>query len=384
MQRGFDVIVLGLGGMGSAAACHLARRGQRVLGLEQFGAAHARGSSHGRSRVTRTAYFEHPAYVPLLLRAWDLWRELGSATGEPLLTPTGGLMIGHRDSALVQGSLRSAREHGLPHQLLDAAELRARYPQLNPDPETVALLDEKAGFLDPEASVRAHLSQAAAAGAELRFEEPVTAWSASPSGAGVRVETAAGTYEAAHLVLTPGPWAPSVLADLDLPLKVERQVLYWFEPEGGVERFQPDRFPVYIWETAPGIHFYGFPHQSGPPGGVKVAFFHVGRPCTPDSIDRTVALAEIEAMRAAVADHIPGLCGRFLTATTCMYTNTPDGHFVIARHPRHSSVVLASPCSGHGFKFVPVVGEILADLVTRGTTAHPIELFRCERFPTRT
>ncbi|MFO0572870.1 MAG: N-methyl-L-tryptophan oxidase [Polyangia bacterium] len=397
MQRGFDVIVLGLGGMGSAAAYHLARRGLRVLGLERFTPGHPHGSSHGRSRVTRTAYFEDPEYVPLLVRAWELWLDLGREAGQPILTPTGGLMIGPSGCGLVEGSLRSARTHGLRHELLDAASLRRRYPELRPEPDTVALLDEQAGLVDPEASVRAHLAGAQAAGAELRFTEPVTAWSASPRGDRVRVETAAGTYEAGRLVLAPGPWAPSVLAELALPLRLQRQVLYWFDPPGGVTPFLIDRFPVYIWEAAPDRHFYGFPHQPGPPGGVKVAFFYSpasgeterdaaravrDEPATPEATDRSVHPDEVAAMRRCVAAHIPALDGPLLAAATCLYTVTPDHHFVIALHPRHPNVVVASPCSGHGFKFVPVVGEILADLAVHGTTSHPIGLFRPERFAT--
>lgn len=380
MRPTFDVIVLGLGGMGSAAAYHLARRGQRVLGLERFPPAHAHGSSHGRSRVIRLAYFEDPAYVPLLLRAYELWRELAGQTHEPLLTLTGGLMLGPPDGPLVSGSLRSAREHGLAHELLTTAELRRRYPQLSPAAGTVALLDEKAGYVDPEATVRTHLRLAAAAGAELRFEEAALGFAAAPSGDRVTVRTARGEYAAERLVLTPGPWAPQVLSELALPLRVERHVLYWFAPSAGEAAFSPACFPIYIWECGDGVQFYGFPHQPGPPGGVKTAFFHVGRPCAPESIDRSVHPDEVAAMRRCVSEHIPGLSGPLVHATTCMYTCTPDGHFLIDRHPRHPNIVIGSPCSGHGFKFVPVIGEILADLVTSGATRHPIALFGLSRF----
>jgi sarcosine oxidase len=380
MQASFDVIVLGLGGMGSAAAAHLSRRGQRVLGLERFGPAHAHGSSHGRSRVFRLAYFEDPAYVPLLLRAFELWQELDRPGEPPLLQVTGGLMLGDADSGLVAGSLRSAREHGLAHELLTATELRRRHPQFKVTEDTVALLDHQAGYVDPEASVRAHLRLAAAAGAELRFDEPVRAWSAAASGDRVQVRTDRGVYEAGRLVITPGPWAPTLLAELALPLRVERHVLFWFDPAAGVSAFAPPQFPVYIWERRDGIHVYGFPHQPGPPGGVKVAFFHAGQPCTPETIERAVSADEAEAMRACLRNYLPGLVGPLLHATTCMYTKTPDGHFIVARHPRHASVVIGSPCSGHGFKFVPVIGEILADLAISGTTRHPIRLFDPARF----
>ena len=393
MSRNFDVIVLGLGGMGSAAACSLAQRGQRVLGLERFQPAHAHGSSHGRSRVFRTAYFEDPAYVPLLLRAHELWRERTRPddTPQPLFVPTGGLMLGRADGALVSGSLRSARLHGLPHELLDAAALRARHPAFRAPPGTVALLDPLAGYVDPELSVRTHLRLAQDAGATLHFGETARGFTAAASGDRVRVDTDRGSYEAGQLVVTAGPWAPALLADLGLPLHVERHVLYWFAPPAGTAAFLPPAFPVYIWETAAGEEFYGFPHQPGPPGGVKVAMFHEAagsERCTPDTIDRTVHPPEVERMRRCLAGHIPGLAGPLVTAATCMYTRTPDGHFILDRHPRHPNVVLASPCSGHGFKFVPAIGEILADLAappstgtgTAATPARDLSLFALARF----
>jgi sarcosine oxidase len=376
----YDVIVIGLGGMGSATAYQIARRGRRVLGLEQFGRAHDRGSSHGKSRIIRQAYFEDPAYVPLLLRAYELWEQIEREAGERLLVITGGLMIGDPASRTIAGSLRSAREHGLYHELLDAAELRRRYPPLHPEPGTVALFERKAGFLHPEASVAAHQRVAERYGATLQFEEPVVGWEALPGQAGVRVTTERGTYEAARLVVAPGPWAPVLLADLQLPLVIERNVLAWFEPHGGREPFLPDRFPIYIWEVDQQTQFYGFPAQDGPPGGVKAALFRAGQHCTPESIDRAIHPEDIEPLRAAIASRIPALNGRLIDAATCMYTTTPDEHFVIGLHPAHPAVVVASPCSGHGYKFASVVGEILADLALDGATRHPIGLFDPARF----
>lgn len=209
----------------------------------------------------------------------------------------------------------------------------------------------------------------------------MTTWEAAPSGDRVQVTTERGTYEASHLVISPGPWAPQLLADLNLPLVIERNVLLWFDPIGGREPFLPDRFPIYIWETsAQGRQFYGFPAQEGPPGGVKVAFFRAGINTTPETIDRTVHPHEIEQMREAIAGRIPALNGPFIDAATCMYTTTPDEHFIIGLHPQHPNVVLSSPCSGHGYKFASVVGEILADLATEGSTRHPIGLFDPARF----
>ncbi len=374
-----DVIVVGLGGMGSAAAYHLARRGQRVLGLERFTPPHNLGSSHGRSRIIRQAYFEDPAYVPLLLRAYELWEELQRASNDPLLTITGGLMIGRAESAVVGGALRSAQMHNLPHELLDAADIRRRFPLFNVSDDEIALYETRAGFLDPEATIRAHLDQAVRFGAELRFNEPVTAWEATPGG-GVRVTTPQGTYEADRAVIAPGAWALRLFADLALPLTVERQVLYWFEPVGRRELFSAGRFPIYIWEDASGDALYGFPAQDGPPGGVKVAFFYRGHPTDPDRVDREVRPEEVAEMRAALAQRIPALNGPLVATATCLYTLTPDHHFIIAPHPHMPQVILASPCSGHGYKFASVIGEILADLAIIGSTGHPIALFDPARF----
>jgi sarcosine oxidase len=368
-----DVIVAGLGGMGSAAAYELARRGKRVLGLEKFSPAHDRGSSHGRSRIIRQAYFEGAEYVPLLLRAYELWERLEEETGQELMTLTGGLMIGREDGDLVSGSVHSAEAHDLPYELLDACGIRRRFPAYAPGPETVALYEERAGFVRPEETVKAHLDRAASLGADLRFEEPMLSWEASEGG--VRVETPDGSYEAERLVISPGAWAPQLLADMDLPFEVTRQVMYWFEPASGLEPFLPDRFPIFIWEPDDGNMFYGFPVQDDD-RGVKAAFFRADSvPTTPETIDREVREEEIDFIRGYLARHVPDLAGRCLDARACMYTNTPDEHFVISVHPDHPQVTIACGFSGHGYKFCSVVGEILADLATEGSTPRPIDLF---------
>ncbi len=371
----YDVIVVGLGGMGSAAAYHLAGRGEKVLGLEQHRPAHDRGSSHGESRIIRQAYFEGAEYVPLVLRAYDLWERLERETGEDLMSLVGGLMIGRRDGELVSGSVASAEEHALPYELLDASELQRRFRVFASDPDTVALYEERAGFLRPEAGVQAHLDRAASLGAELRFEEPVLSWKASPSGDRVSVETASGVYEAERLVISAGAWSPKILADMNLPLGVERLVMHWFEPEGSIEPFLPDRLPIWIWEPDDGNRFYSFPLVDRD-RGVKVAFFRAGGvPCDPETIDREVREEETEFLRSYLAKYVPTLAGRSLDARTCMYTNTPDENFIISLHPEYPQVAIAAGFSGHGFKFCSVVGEILADLATSGATSHPIELF---------
>jgi sarcosine oxidase len=377
----YDVIVAGLGGMGSAAAYQLAGRGRRVLGLERYTPAHDRGSSHGQSRIIRQAYFEDPSYVPLLLRAYELWELLERETGDDLMTLTGGLMIGPPDSRTFTGSIATADEYGLPYEVYDAAELKHRYPVFEPTENTVALFEAKAGFVRPEAAVKAHLDRATAMGADLKFGEEILTW--EPTASGVLVETASGTYEAGRLIVTAGAWAPKLLADLGLPLEVTRQILFWFDPVGGVEPFLSNRFPVFIWEPEDGNSFYSIPAHDGPEGGVKVAFFRAdGKPADPDTIDREVHDEEIDFIRSYLAKYVPALDGQLLYARTCMYTNTPDEHFVISAHPEHPQVAIAAGFSGHGFKFCGVVGEILADLVTEGETNHPIDLFSPTRLTT--
>lgn len=366
-----DVIVIGLGGMGSAAAYHLAARGQRVLGLERFTPAHDKGSSHGGSRIIRQSYFEDPAYVPLLLRAYELWDALAVDSQRDVYRITGGLFIGPPDSLTVAGSLRASRQWGLPHEVLDATEIRSRFPNFTPEPGDIALYEDKAGFARPELTVQAHLALAEQAGATLQFGEQVLDW--AETAAGVTVRTERGTYSAGQLVICPGAWAPQVLAEFGIPITIERQVLYWLDPVGGTAPFVDH--PIFIDEGSDGMQIYGFPAIDGTRGGVKVAFFRKGVVCTPDTIDRTVYDHEIREMRQRTAELLPALDGPCLHSATCLYSNTPDQHFVIARHPDSDNVTVACGFSGHGFKFVPVVGEILADLATTGSTAHPILLF---------
>ncbi|MBM3809314.1 MAG: N-methyl-L-tryptophan oxidase [Acidimicrobiia bacterium] len=364
-MSGFDLIVVGLGGMGSAAAAHASSRGKRVLAIEQFQPAHDQGSSHGQSRVIRLAYFEDPAYVPLLQRSYELWRRLEAQTGRRLLMMTGGLMIGAPDSDVVAGSVQSAREHQLDHELLDAAGIRRRFPAFTPDPGSVALFEREAGVVFPEEAMRAHLDIAVDNGAHLHFDERVEDWSVGSSGR-IDVRTSKGRYECEQLILAPGSWAADLFKIDWLPLEVEPQQLYWFEPAGGETPFLPDRFPIYIWDLGGGVQVYGFPADDH--GRVKVAFF------------RSRVTGE-HALRAALGPCVPALAGGVLVATvSCKYTLTPDQHFVIGHHPDFANVVIASPCSGHGYKFASVVGEILADLAVDGTTRHPIALFSPLRF----
>ena len=376
MAKSYDAVIVGLGAMGSAAAFHLARRGQAVLGFDQFTPPHARGSSHGATRIIREAYFEHPSYVPLLQRAYALWRELEQSAGTTLFVATGGLMIGTPDSVIVSGALRSAREHALRHELLTADEIRNRFPALRPDGDMVAVLEPRAGVLFPERCVAAHLDLARRAGADLRFDQRVLRCEAITNG--VRVSTAEGHYEAAALIVTAGAWAGRLFPDLQLPLQVERQVLYWFEPAAAAA-FEPARCPVHLWQFDGHHFFYGFPDlraTAGAGAGVKVARHHEGVIVDPDTVDRAVSAAEEAAMRDVVRRDLPGADGPLRQATVCVYTNTPDEHFWLDRHPAHSQILIASPCSGHGFKFASVIGEVLADLAVTGQSAFDLRLFR--------
>ncbi len=371
-----DVIVLGLGAMGSAAAANLARRGQRVLGLDQFAPAHDRGSSHGRSRIIREAYWEHPSYVPLVWRAYDLWAELERAGGRRLFVQTGGIMIGRPDSDLVKGSLESARVHHLTCEVLDATAIRKRFPIFQPADDMIGVHEPRAGVLLPEECILALLEQARQAGAELRHGERVLRWHAASDR--VQVETAGGRYEAGRLVIAAGAWAPVMLASLHMPLVIERQVVAWFRPVVLQAGFAPDRCPIHIWQTGQRF-FYGFPsldHES-----VKIAEHAMGDPTTADDVRRGIAPEEIEEIREDfMARHMPAANGSLVSSTVCMYTMTPDTHFVIDRHPGHPNVAVACGFSGHGFKFAPVVGEILADLTLDGRTRHDISRFSAARF----
>jgi len=375
MIHHYDAIVLGLGGMGSATCDHLTRRGCRVLGLEQFPLVHDRGSSHGHTRIIREAYFEHPDYVPLVRRAFAHWYDLEQRLGRHLLTTSSCLNIGPTDGELVEGVRASAREHGLAVEELTASEICRRYPAFSLEDRYVGMLEQNAGFLYVEAGVQAHIDSALATGrANLRAEEPVLSWEVV--GNGVSVRTGKGIYTADRLVITAGAWATRLLADIGVPLSVMRQTLLWFAPTRR-DLFRRDKLPIYIMDTPTG-HYYGLPAID--PFGHKVAR-HYGEDelQSPDQVDWQLHEADEQPVRAFLERHLPSAAGPRTRGQVCMYTLTPDRHFVIDRHPRHPQVSFACGFSGHGYKFAPVVGEILADLAMTGKTSLPIELFRVNR-----
>jgi sarcosine oxidase len=354
MRGEYDVAVVGLGAMGSQAVLELASRGVRVLGLDRYHPPHTLGSTHGSTRIIREAYFEEPLYVPIVQRAYELWRRLEQRSGAELLTATGGLMLGAPDSEVVGGARASAVEHGLPFEELSAAEVRVRFPAYAVPDGHVAIFEPRAGFLAPEAAVEATLALAADAGADLRFDEPVLELD------GDTLRTERGTYVAERIVVSAGPWLPELVPELAPLFRVARQPLLWLEPQEP-ELFRPERFPIFVWEWKPGWAFYGFPDVGE---GFKVAVHHHGEQTTPESADRELRPADEEVIRELVRRFFPAGDGALRSAAVCLYTNTPDEHFVLDLLPRDERVIVASPCSGHGFKFAPAIGELLADLAT--------------------
>jgi sarcosine oxidase len=376
IKRHYDVIVVGLGAMGSATLFHLARRGVKVLGLEQFSPGHTLGSSHGDSRIIREMYFEHPLYVPLVQRAYELWAELEGASGTRLMTISGGLMIGPKDGAIVSGTLRSARTHGLPSEVLDPSEVKARFPAFSLGEALVAVVDPRAGFLDPEACNRAHIALAERAGADTRFNARMLSWEADANGIGVK--TSDGNYSADRLLLAAGAWTSEV-AGFDLPLVVERQSVFWLDPAGDHSHYDVGSFPIYAYEYVAGNIVYGFPRQSR---GVKASVMHAGETArTPEELRRPAEASEADALRDALRPVLPRLAKAPLREmTTCLFTNTPDHDFVIDFHPDHPHVLVSSPCSGHGFKFASAIGELQADLLTTASTSFDLTPFSIKRF----
>ncbi len=370
-----DVAVIGLGAAGSATLRELARRGVRAIGLERHMPGHDRGSSHGETRMIRLGYFEHPSYVPLLRRTYELWRSLEAEAGEQFLHITGIAEIGPADGAVVAGTLRAAREHRLPHEVLDAAEAMRRFPAFRLPQGFVCVHQPDGGFVTVETALAAMLRQAEAAGAELRAKTEVLR--IHPHARGVRIETDGGEIEAGTVVVAAGAWTKRLLPDLPLALRPTRQVMAWFDPQDAAP-FADGRFPAFLLESRHGVH-YGFPPHGD--ARVKVAkHHHADATADPDNVDRTVSAADEALIRPALADFIPAANGALARARTCLYTMTADGDFVIDRLPGAANVIVASACSGHGFKFAPVLGEVLADLATGGRTPHDISRFRLARF----
>lgn len=375
MSARFDAIVLGAGGMGSATLYELARRGVRALGLEQFDLVHDRGSSHGRTRVIRTAYYEHPCYVPLVRRAFERWYELEQREGVKLLTECGCLNFGIAESAVVRGVRESAWQHRLAVEEFKGRELTKRFPGLHVPDDFVGVLEQQAGFLYVEDCVRAHLDEAQRLGALIQAHEPVRSWKSE--GTGVEVLTDRATYRADRLIICAGPWAGGLLARWGRAMSVMRQTMLWFATKDD-SLFRRDRFPIYLAEVPAG-YFYGLPVIDG--NGHKVAR-HYGSPelSDPASVNRDSAVEDEQPVRAFLNQYLPDVVGPCRGSQVCTYTLTPDRHFILDLHPEHANVAIAAGFSGHGFKFAPVVGEIMADLALNGKTHWPVDMFKITRF----
>ena len=387
-MKAYGTIVIGLGAMGSAALHHLAKRGRSVLGIDSHSPPHARGSSHGDTRITRLAIGEGAHYTPLALRSHALWRELERETGRQLLTANGGLFISSAARSAVlhvpdffANTLAAARDHGIAHEVLDAATIRRRFPVFRVANDEYGYFEPAAGFLRPEACISAHLESAQRHGAEIRRNERVTAFDASPRGASVITES--GRYAAERLIVAAGAWLPTLVdARVARHFKVYRQQIYWFDIEGDPAPFLPAALPIFIWELQGRPHgFYGFPALDGPRGGVKVGTEQFEIETTADAPEKPVSAADIAAVHAdLVAPFLRGLAPRCVKILSCLYTVTADFGFVVDRHPDSDRVLIVAPCSGHGFKHSPAVGEAAAAWADDGAIPLGFQPFRLSRF----
>jgi sarcosine oxidase len=376
-MRCFDVIVAGAGGMGTAAAAHLARRGRSVLALDRFPPGHGRGSSHGQTRLIRLAYFEHPDYVPLLRRARELWRALEHETGTPLLTECGLLSSGPADGDVITGTMRSARDHGLAVERMPAHEAMARWPAFRMPVGWESVFEREAGHLAVEACVRAHAEVAARHGVVIEADHDIRGWRVE--GGAVIVETSRESISAGRLVLCPGPWAADLVRLPAIPFTVLRKSLFWYRSTAGLSPADATSLPAFAFDTPRGF-FYGFPALDA--RGLKLAEHTGGRVVTdPLHVDRAIDAAEQATIEGWLADHLPGVGHARTAHEVCLYTMSPDHNFVVGLHPEHPQVAVAAGFSGHGFKFASVIGEVLADLALTGTTPQPVGFLSPQRFP---
>jgi sarcosine oxidase len=375
----FDVIVAGVGAMGAAACFHLTRRGARVLGLERFGIPHELGSSGGHTRLIRLAYFEHPDYVPLLRHAYGNWHELESRVGRKVLHQTGAVYIGPPEGHLVAGSLQAAVAHGIEHEMLSPAAVAERCGPFELPEGFAAFYEPAAGFLLAGEAIASHAELALAGGAKLHAFEAIQSWRANADG--VEVTTDHDTYSADRLVITAGAWSQELHGEIDVELTVTRQAVVWLWPNEP-DRFRLGRFTCWgIEDDTPGFRgiYYGFPMVPGQPG-LKMAHHAPGEEATPAHLDRSVRRGDAESIETVVDKFIPLAKGPLVNVKICMYTMSPDEHFVIDAHPEHANVILACGFSGHGFKFASAIGEALADLTLDGRSELPIAFMSLERF----
>lgn len=370
MTTQFDVAVIGLGAMGSAALAFLSARGIRAIGIDAYFPAHALSSSHGDSRLIRMGYFEDPSYVPLLQRAYRNWRSLEARLRTDVLTITGVLQIGAPDSKIVRGTRASCEMHGLPHDVLDKADMAARFSAFQVDDGEIAVLDPQGGYLRPETAVMGYLKLAAADGAVLHFGERVSA--IEPDDGGVTIQSAAGRYRARKVIVATGSWIAELVPQLKTHAVPIRQVVAWYQPRNGFAT-EPQRMPCFLRDEGPDGSYFGFPAIGT--DGVKVGrHAHFREPIDPNRPNPPVNDTDTDLLDRFIAKRVPA-AGQRVNATTCRYTMLPSEDFLLDLLPGNRNVVVASPCSGHGFKFTSVVGEILADLALDGGTALPTAAF---------
>ena len=370
-----DVIVLGLGANGSSALYNLSKTNKNVLGIDRFTPPHNLGSSHGESRIIRQAYHESPMYVPFVLEAYNLWFEIEALANEKLLLKTGGIMLGTETASAVMGAKLSAGLNNIPYEYLNYNELKERYPAFKPSKDTVGVVEKNAGILFPEKCINAFLTQAQKNGAAIHNNEIVL--SINPKSDYVELITSKGTYKAEKLIISAGAWTGELLPRLNLPLTVERQVLYWFKNNNTRQQsyILPENLPIYIWEYLPGEIFYGFPDLGN---GIKIAHHHAGENIKPDKLSQDVSETEIASMKK-ITDRYLNIDLEYNYSAVCMYTNTPDENFIIDYHPEHKNIIIASPCSGHGFKFSSLTGKILSDMAIGKKPDFDISPFRIAR-----
>jgi sarcosine oxidase len=371
----FDSIVVGVGGMGSSAVYNLAKRGQKVLGIEKFDVPHSEGSSHGVNRIIRLAYYEDSSYVPLLRRAYEMWSEIETIAKEQLLYKTGSIDTAPSGHELFEGSLQSCLEHDIPHEILNYRQINERFPGYEMPPGHMGLYQKDGGFVLSERAIVAYVNAAVTEGATIQARETVLKW--EPEADGVRVFTDRSEYTADRLVITAGAWTAGMLPSLEELAIPERQVLAWLQPEEP-SLFTPEVFPVFSAFFEEG-RYYGFP-VFGIPGFKIGRYHHLEEVADPDNVERNVTQEDEDVLRAASARYFPKANGTIMTLKTCLFTNTPDEHFIIDTVPGYPQVAVAAGFSGHGFKFASVVGEILGDLSINGKTRHNIELLNIDRF----
>ena len=383
----FETIVVGLGAMGSAALYQLSKRDNKVLGIDQFAPPHKMGSTHGDTRITRQAIGEGEEYVPLSLRSYEIWDELERKTGKKLLTITGGLIVGqdngqslHGKNNFLQTTIAAAEKFNIPHSVLSANELKKRFPQFRVADNSTGYYEDSAGFLSPESCIEAQLTLARQQGAQINLNETIQQLLPLANG-GVEVRTNKGVYQTNKVVLAAGPWIVRFLPEYRDQLKVYRQALYWFDLQGDVTSYLPENFPIFIITGTDGDGIYGFPAIDGYQGGLKVAFEEYLNETTPEAVNRNISQDEVDrAYNKYISKYLPGLSNKCVKAVTCLYTVTPDSQFIIDTHPDHSQIIIASPCSGHGFKHSAAIGEALAELAAEGKSHFDLSAFSLSRF----